>query len=558
MSVVSAMYNRARLKLMQGQLPLTANVRMALTRGHNPNAEDDEFWTAVSYAEIAPCENYPANGWLVSSQITGSGGVKTWHGKQSFQAPKDEFDCAVLYLDQGSQPLIAYMVFNCGESGPQILQELTLRDINVSWDIIIDARAPHVLKPQIVSPESGDDEVWQNTPIESSAFAVSRGQDTHVQSEFELWRAGTMVWTSGPVQTGLLSQVPDPGSIVAFEVHQTRVRQKGRFLGWSEWSDFVDFTYVEAAVLAPQVEYPATSVGRCSLRPTIQLSDFATTVTGEAHTQNRVQIREQGSETILIDHTYAAGETFRIALEDALNPDFDYEIRAMQEGESLGWSEWSEWEGFQTGYTNKPSIVYPADGADDMLMPFTAASNSMTFTGVELAAHARSRWQTRYDEDIVFDSGEATSNKTSLEIDYEKIHTPDILSNEIRVQYKTTQYGWSEWSDWVAFNLDDRIEKPIITSPSSGATTSDSTLIATGASYNISTTNAVQAQWEFLDNDTDLLVHDTGLVAQSPHNEYTMDFGPWDEHTYKVRVRYWLPEIGYSPWSDLITFTWSE
>jgi len=109
-------------------------------------------------------------------------------------------------------------------------------------DIFIDT-------PSITSPADNATDIPEQPVIESSAFAVVNGSDTHVASQWRVTRVsdGTVVHDSGDETSNLESYTIPAGVLDEGAVDYTvEVRHKGSTYGYSAWSPVVTFTTASA------------------------------------------------------------------------------------------------------------------------------------------------------------------------------------------------------------------------------------------------------------------------------------------------------------------------
>ena len=105
----------------------------------------------------------------------------------------------------------------------------------------------YVNTPSITSPTNGQTNIPAQPTLQSSAFAVTGGSDTHVSSQWQI-RLASGSWASplhdsGETATNKTSYQVPAGILQAGQTQYVcRVRHKGNTLGWSEWSQDVSFT----------------------------------------------------------------------------------------------------------------------------------------------------------------------------------------------------------------------------------------------------------------------------------------------------------------------------
>jgi hypothetical protein len=105
----------------------------------------------------------------------------------------------------------------------------------------------YIAAPLITSPANDAIDVVEQPTIQSSAFAVVGGTDTHDSSQWQIrTAAGTWaapLWDSGTDATNKVSRLVPAGVLSAGQTqYYMRVRHHGTTHGWSEYSDEVHIT----------------------------------------------------------------------------------------------------------------------------------------------------------------------------------------------------------------------------------------------------------------------------------------------------------------------------
>jgi hypothetical protein len=109
----------------------------------------------------------------------------------------------------------------------------------------------YVAAPTLVAPANNATEIGETPTLQTGAFAVVGGADTHAASQWQV-RAATgswsaPLWDSGEDATNKLSRVLPAGILQAgLNVYYLRARHKGATDGWSEWSAEVKITTKQA------------------------------------------------------------------------------------------------------------------------------------------------------------------------------------------------------------------------------------------------------------------------------------------------------------------------
>ncbi len=105
----------------------------------------------------------------------------------------------------------------------------------------------YVQAPALVSPANNAVDVVEQPTMQTGAFAVSGGTDTHAASQWQIRTAAGAWdlphWDSGEDAANLLSKVVPAGVLAAGQsVYFLRARHKGATTGWSEYSPEVKIT----------------------------------------------------------------------------------------------------------------------------------------------------------------------------------------------------------------------------------------------------------------------------------------------------------------------------
>ncbi len=112
--------------------------------------------------------------------------------------------------------------------------------------------SPSVVTPSITSPTSGQIDIGETPTLQSSAFAVANGADTHASSQWQI-RKAVDPWTTLAVDSGTdtvnkVSYTVAGGILLANTAYVCRVRHTGTVIGASAWSADIGFTTATAFV----------------------------------------------------------------------------------------------------------------------------------------------------------------------------------------------------------------------------------------------------------------------------------------------------------------------
>ena len=109
----------------------------------------------------------------------------------------------------------------------------------------------YVATPTLVSPANNATDVGETPLLQTGAFAVIDGSDTHAASRWRVRASGGTwaepLWDSGEDAVNLLSLTLPAGILEAgLQVYYLQVQHKGETRGWSEWSSEVKITTKQA------------------------------------------------------------------------------------------------------------------------------------------------------------------------------------------------------------------------------------------------------------------------------------------------------------------------
>jgi hypothetical protein len=109
----------------------------------------------------------------------------------------------------------------------------------------------YVATPTLVSPANNATDVGETPLLQTGAFAVVGGSDTHAASRWRVRASGGTwaepLWDSGEDAVNLLSLTLPAGILEAgLRVYYLQVQHKGETRGWSEWSSEVKVTTKQA------------------------------------------------------------------------------------------------------------------------------------------------------------------------------------------------------------------------------------------------------------------------------------------------------------------------
>lgn len=427
-----------------------------------------------------------------------------------------------------------------------------------SWSPVISfstatSFAPNA--PTLTNPTNGQTSVALSTTFTSSAFN-SPGVDTHYSSD---WQIATDSGFSNIVKSATDDTVNKLSwlvtGLVDLTVYYARVRHKGATFGYGAWSSTVSFTTIQAnSINTPNISIPANAADGVSLSPSLTASAFSVTGGSDTHQSSDWQMATDSGFTNIVKST--TGDTVNKTTWSVtgLSPNTTYYVRVRYKGTSLPYSAWSTVNQFNTIHVNTPSITSPSNGATGLIPTMTLSGSAFSVTGAS-DTHLSSDWQIATDSgftNIVSSLTADTTNKTSWTVNL-SLNT----TYYIRVRYKGTTYGNSNWSTTVSFSTIANYtpNTPGITSPTTGATNQGPTVSFSSSAFAMNGGSATHtsSDWQ--------IATDSGFatIVFSTTND-TTNKTSWTSPnltantTYYARVRYLASNGIYSGWSTTISF----
>ena len=349
---------------------------------------------------------------------------------------------------------------------------------------------PRVKKPQALIP-NGNKPI-DNITLQSSVFETVSENDTHSNSEWEVFLNNSLVYTSNTTSSDLITRVVPEADLTANEVHTWRVRHQGQILGFSEWSEETEFTPIEPFIKTP---IPLSPSGN-ELLPELDFQLVANAFDSmfEADTHINSQFRVINSTTQLQEYFSGdtnSADTTHIVPVNSLQADQFYEWQVRYEGDQFGFSDWSAVSEFQIAsrFIAKPTNISPQDNAQNVFVSQTILQGDAFEVIFGSDTHKDSQWQVFNDQtgQIVFDSTFDPVNLTSIQIP--QINLQVGVRYRWRVRYRGDNTDVSDWSDFTRFNAEEiRIEKPTVLEPPDGATdiiNNSKELVIKGSDFNV-------------------------------------------------------------------------
>ncbi len=234
--------------------------------------------------------------------------------------------------------------------------------------------------------------------------------------------------------------------------HYWRVRYTDDDGNVSDFSDATEFTTADTFVDTPTISVSG-SPSNISPQPTISTSAFSVTNGSDTHVSTDWEVIETATNNVVFESANDASNLTSIDLPvGTLDTNTEYKFRARHRGSSLGASAYGEViETTADIFTEQPTITSPTDGETNIGETPTITSSAFnTVNGSD--THVASEWEiTRVsDSVVVFDSGEDTTNLTSIEV-------PAGVLDEgqenytVKVRHKGATYGFSVYSPEISF-----------------------------------------------------------------------------------------------------------
>jgi len=414
-----------------------------------------------------------------------------------------------------------------------------------------------VSTPVIASPVRNSTGNALDLVARCSAFNVSDGFDNHLNTD---WQLALDVNFSVLIQQSLNDTVNKTtwtlNTLLPNRNYYLRVRHRGNILGVSHWSNPVVFKTI--GVDRPSVISPANNAIDQKLHVTLQSSAFSATGTEDEHATSDWQIASDASFNTVIQS----------AIDDpvnltewpvTLNLNTTYYVRVRHNGAIFGKGDWSDGIKFSTiikFIVIPPRIISPETGINNQSSTVKITANAFTVNdGTDI--HSKSYWQLAKDSSftqIVQSAIDDPINLTTWTVTNLEANT----TYYVRVQYKGTNNGYSDWSlvsnfkTVVSFNP----TKPTIQQPANKSisvnlndTAQSSTFQMTGG-----TDTHEASDWQIA-TDVNFSNIVKSEVNSTAYRETYAFSGLNDLTKYYIRVRHKGTTTGYGAWSDPVEFT---
>lgn len=207
-------------------------------------------------------------------------------------------------------------------------------------------------QPAITAPEDNATDIPETPTLESSAFSVTGGSDTHVASYWRVFQGSTEVWASGRT-TGNLTSIGIPSGVLedGQTVYTAQVRHEGDDLGVSSWSDASSFTTQESFVQieTPSITAPLEGETDVDETPTFESSAFSVINGSDTHVASFWEVYDSSDSLVWSSgRTMTNRTSITIPAGELEDGETTYKVRVRHEGQSLGNSAWSDTVSFVT------------------------------------------------------------------------------------------------------------------------------------------------------------------------------------------------------------------
>lgn len=209
----------------------------------------------------------------------------------------------------------------------------------------------YVATPAVVAPAAGATGVSPTPTLQSGAFGVVGGADTHAASQWRIARDAAMtavVHDSGNVEQLVAYPVPPGAGLQVLTTYWWQVRHVGARIGPGGWSLPSSFV-VQAVPAAPENIAPANGAATTPVAPTLKTTAFFVPGGQDAHSRTQYQVAvdaafnqivyDSGDSSDLTAHTVPAA---KLAGATA------YHWRARHKGLNTGYGPFSAPTSFTT------------------------------------------------------------------------------------------------------------------------------------------------------------------------------------------------------------------
>ncbi len=470
--------------------------------------------------------------------------------------------------------------------------------------------------PSISSPSNGATNQSRTVGLTSSAFSDS-DSDTHTSSTWEIATDSgfTNIVASKSNDTSNKTSITVNSTNFTFQgalsgkttlqpatTYYIRVSYKDSENGSSSTSTAVSFTTIaNNAPDTPSISSPSNGATNQSRTVGLTSSAFSDS-DSDTHTSSTWEIATDSGFTNIVatksndtsNKTSITVNSTNLTFQGALSgktellPSTTYYTRVSYTDSENGTSSTSSAISFTTetnATPSQPSISSPSNGATNQARNQLVSGSSFSDADPD-DTHQSSDWEVYGDTTLttlaasLYDS---TSNKTSVAITSSNLTFQNALSGKelldpettyyVRVRYTDSENQDSNWSNAISFTTGTNVAptKPSITTPSSGATETSTTLTLQSSAFSdVDDTQHISSSWEVYNssslgnsnlvwqklsdttNKTSITVNNTnGAFSNSLNGRTKLLPGI----TYYARMLQSDAASADSDWSDAVTFT---
>lgn len=310
-------------------------------------------------------------------------------------------------------------------------------------------------------------------------------------------------------------------------------------------------------VVTPNIVSPANEATNQPGAVTLTSNAFAMEGGIDVHVSSDWEISTSGNFDVLLASTMDDAVNKTSWLVSNLTPNTVYFARVRYKANISGYSAWSPIISFTTSATfapNAPSVVSPAADAVDVSLALTVTGSA--FDAYVTDTHHSSDWQIATDSgftNIVRSATDDTLNKTSWAV----TGLIDLTVYYVRVRYKGTTWGYSDWSAVSQFTT---IQANSINTPEIVAPTANALGVSLSPNLSSSAFSVTGGSDSHLSSDWQIAT-DSGFttIVKSTSND-TGNKTTWSvtgllpNTVYYARTRHKGSVLPYSAWSTTVIF----
>jgi hypothetical protein len=421
---------------------------------------------------------------------------------------------------------------------------------------------PKILTPAAHSVGLGPSLTATTKPYFTSPYGPSDENDTHVSTDWQI--------AYDPEFTNIyIESMADTVNLGTWTVNNLpvnenlylRVRFTSEHIGNSHWSSIVVFNTKTSYIVTPDIASPVDAATGIDSTVTITTTAFVSSLLTDTHVSTDWQIASDIAFTNIVAQSLLDTTNKTTWVANGLLANTQYYVRARFKSSAGYISEWSPISSFTTKSSFdtkpvKPIIIVPVNNVNDIGPSITIQGNAFKVnTGVD--THVSTDWDIASDINfttIVYQSHDDITNKTLKTF----TNTPTVVippnsTLYIRIRYKGTTTGLSDWSDTITMHTkasySSKPNTPTVISPTDGTNDlgPNITLKTSAFAVDSGVDVHISSDWQASLNGTF-----TQIIASSIND--TVNLTSWDigllppNKTIFLRVRYKGSVTGYSDW----------